>query len=352
MRLQYIFFINLFCAILYFPTINAQCTLPGGSYQWGLSNLDNYISNNCGGSPLNIIIPTNASISLKNNDPWDLTSYGAIMITIEGMGSLNFNGTDKLTMATSSTLVINESTNTSAINLSGNINNDRLVIGSTTYTGNDFSNIITTGVAPLTSLPIELAKFYSYTNEKNEVQLNWETVSEINNEYFEIEHSLDGIDFEMIGRVQGNGTTNLYHQYRFVHLNPSNGNNYYRLKQVDYDSSFEYFNIISKVVKDEKAFRIKINSLRLLSIEINQPSKMVVYNMMGQVVFEDEIEEGINDFTFEDLVEGNYIVNVFYSGNIERVKISCSKKKASEIFRKPFFEQNLMTLMVDRRILT
>ena len=60
----------------------------------------------------------------------------------------------------------------------------------------------------------------------NEEKLK-ETVSEINNEYFEIEHSLDGIDFEMIGSVQGNGTTNLYHQYRFVHLNPSNGNNYY-----------------------------------------------------------------------------------------------------------------------------
>ena len=238
------------------------------------------------------------------------------------MGSLNFNGNDKLSMNDNSTLVIKEITNTSAINLSGNINNDRLVIGSTTYSGNDFSNIINTGIAPLTSLPIELTKFYSYSNGRNEIHLNWETSSEINNQYFEMEHSLNGVDFDLIGRVHGNGTTNLSHQYSFIHLNPTYGNNYYRLKQVDYDSSFEYFNIISQVVKEDKVLQVKINSKNLLSLELNQPAQIIVFDMVGRIVFENKIEEGVSDFRFEDLARGNYIVHVFNSGISEQVRIS------------------------------
>ncbi len=321
MRLRYIIVINLFFAILFSSTINAQCTLPGGSYQWGLSNLDHYISNNCGVAPLNIIIPTNASISLKNNDPWDLTSYGGITITIEGSGQLNFNGNDKITMASGGLLVINEITNTSAINLSGNVNNDRLVFGSTIYTGTHFSDIIAAGGAPLFALPIELTQFYSYTTERNEVQLIWETASEINNQHFEIEHSLNGGDFEMIGRVEGNGTTNFNQKYNFIHLNPSVGNNYYRLKQVDDNMSFEYFNVISQVVKDDRTFRVKVNSLNVLSLELNQSAQMIVYDMAGRVVFENKIKEGVSDFRFENLAQGNYVVQIFNSSTSEQVRI-------------------------------
>ena len=154
------------------------------------------------------------------------------------------------------------------------------------------------------------------------MQLIWETASEINNQYFEIEHSLNGVDFEMIGRVQGNGTTNLNHQYSFVHLNPSDGNNYYRLRQVDYDSSFEYFNIISQVVKDNKALRVKVNSLNLLSLELNQSAQIVVYDMVGRVVFENKIQEGASDFRFENLAQGNYTIQVFNSVISEQVRIS------------------------------
>ncbi len=323
MRLRYIILINVFLAILFSPKINAQCTLPEGSYQWGFSDLDNYIFNNCGDVPLNIIIPNNTSISLRNNDPWDLTSYGAITLTIEGKGRVNFNGNDKITMVSGGQLVINETTNSSAINLSGNLNKDRLAIGSYIYTGHDFPDIIAAGGAPfLFALPIELTQFYSYTTERNEVQLIWETASEINNQYFEIEHSLNGIDFEMIGRVEGNGTTNFNQKYNFVHLNPSVGNNYYRLKQMDYDLSFEYFDAISQVVKDDRAFQVKVNSLNLLSLELNQSAQMIVYDMAGRVVFENKIAEGTSDLRFENLAQGSYVVQVFNSIISEQVRIS------------------------------
>ncbi len=323
MRLRYFILINVFLVILFSPKINAQCTLPSGSYSWGGTELIAHINNNCGGVVAELIIPTDAVITIQNNDPWDLTGYGAIIFRIMGLGSLDFNGTDILSLASGSQLIIDNTSNVNALSESGNGTNIRINVGATTFTGNQFSAIIASGgVSESGLLPIELIHFSSYFTERSEVQLIWETASEINNQHFEIEHSLNGIDFEMIGRVEGNGTTNFNQKYNFVHLNPSVGNNYYRLKQVDYDLSFEYFDAISQVVKDDRALQVKVNSLNLLSLELNQSAQMIVYDMVGRVVFENKIAEGTSDFRFENLVQGKYVVQVFNSVISEQVRIS------------------------------
>lgn len=265
-----------------------------------------------------IIVPTGAIMKLQGD--WDLTTWSSLVtFTIVGNGSLDLGSKD-LSLPSGSSLIIENTSNTLAF--TGGNNNTTLNIGGASYPVGDFPAIIAAGGATESGLPIELVKLDSYTTERNEVKLIWETASEINNLHFEIEHSLNGIDFERIGIVEGKGTTNINQVYNYLHVNPSFGNNYYRLKQVDYDLEFEYFKIISQVVNDERGFQVKINSLNLLSIEMNQRGKMTVYNMMGQMVLEDKVSEGTNDFIFENLAPGNYTVNIFYSGNIERVKIS------------------------------
>lgn len=85
-------------------------------------------------------------------------------------------------------------------------------------------------------LPIELLKFTaSKVNET--VLLNWTTVSEINNNYFEIERSKDLDYWETIGKVAGNGNSNINIDYKFTDFKPYYGVSYYRLKQVDFDGS-------------------------------------------------------------------------------------------------------------------
>lgn len=322
MKLKYFLTSNFLFTILFLSQIHGQCTLPSGSYAWGNVELVAHITNNCGGTVSELIIPTDAVITIQNNDPWDLTSYGAMIFRISGMGSLGFNGSDELSLAGGSQLIIDDPSNTSALVESGNGTNIRINIGATTYTGNQFAAIIAAGGATEGGiLPVELIKFYSYTTERNEVRLNWETASEINNLHFEIEHSLNGIDFETIGIVEGKGTTNLNQVYNYLHLRPSIGDNYYRLKQVDYDLSFEYLKIISQIVQDEKGLRVKINSPNLLSLELNQSAQMIVYDMVGRVVFEDKIKEGISDFRFENMAQGNYVVKVFNSVISEKVRI-------------------------------
>ena len=323
MILRYFLTSNFLLTILFLTNIHGQCTLPSGSYAWGNTELIAHITDNCGGVVTELIIPTDAIITIQNNDPWDLIVYGTMIFRIQGMGSLGFNGSDALSLAGGSQLIIDNTSNTSALSESGNGTNIRINIGATTYTGNQFDAIIAAGGANEGGiLPIELIQFYSVTTERKEVKLIWETASEINNLHFEIEHSLNGIDFEKIGIVEGKGTTNFNQEYDYVHTNPSSGNNYYRLKQVDYDLSLEYFKIISQVVNEERGVQVKVNSLNLLSLELNQPAQILVLDMVGRVVFENKINEGVSNFRFENLVQGNYLVHIFNSIISEQVMIS------------------------------
>lgn len=91
------------------------------------------------------------------------------------------------------------------------------------------------------SLPIELLFFEAYRLNKNNVQLDWATESETNNEGFEIERMLDSeTEFSKIDWVDGFGTTTNVINYSLNDVNPHQGISYYRLKQLDFDGSFSY----------------------------------------------------------------------------------------------------------------
>ena len=88
-------------------------------------------------------------------------------------------------------------------------------------------------------LPVELVSF-SATLNKQKVDLNWTTETEINNDYFVVERSADNESFSAIGQVDGFGNSSQRHIYSYVDLKPLKGISYYRLKQTDYDGHVEY----------------------------------------------------------------------------------------------------------------
>jgi len=96
-------------------------------------------------------------------------------------------------------------------------------------------------------LPVELASFSSTINE-NTVNLNWITNSEINNYGFDIERSLSNGEWSIIGFVNGNGTSSSFNNYTYTDRNLASGNYSYRLKQIDFNGNFEYFNLSNEVV--------------------------------------------------------------------------------------------------------
>jgi hypothetical protein len=93
-------------------------------------------------------------------------------------------------------------------------------------------------------LPVTLVSFTGKPVNET-VVLDWATASEFNNDYFEVQRSEDGLTFETLGKVNGNGTTNVRKDYQFTDVEPIIGVNYYRLKQVDTNGAFEYSKVIA-----------------------------------------------------------------------------------------------------------
>jgi hypothetical protein len=96
------------------------------------------------------------------------------------------------------------------------------------------------------NIPVELTGFTSSVDEKS-VTLNWSTASEENNSGFQIERKQSNGVWNNIGFVTGKGTTTETSKYFFTDKNLSNGFYNYRLKQIDYDGSFKYYNLNSEV---------------------------------------------------------------------------------------------------------
>lgn len=96
-------------------------------------------------------------------------------------------------------------------------------------------------------LPVELASFASVIANNN-VTLNWTTATETNNSGFDIKRTIVNGQWSKLGFVSGNGTTTSSKNYSFVDRGLNSGKYNYRLKQIDFNGNFEYFNLSNDVV--------------------------------------------------------------------------------------------------------
>ncbi len=103
--------------------------------------------------------------------------------------------------------------------------------------------ILTDGDSPL---PVELSSFTSSVNGRN-VSLNWTTATETNNSGFDIERSSVNGEWTKIGFVNGNGTTSSQKNYTFSDRDLTTGKYNYRLKQIDFNGEFTFFNLSGEV---------------------------------------------------------------------------------------------------------
>ena len=166
-------------------------------------------------------------------------------------------------------------------------------------------------------LPVELTSFTGNSVDGN-VTLNWTTATEINNRAFEIERRKENSDFVLIGFVEGNGTTTEKQEYTFVDKNITTGKYYYRLKQIDFDGTFEYSNEIEVDAAPvsfslEQNYPNPFNPSTKISYSIPHKSfvTLKVYDPLGRIVDElvsEEKEAGRYelDFNAVDLSSGVY----------------------------------------------
>ncbi len=151
---------------------------------------------------------------------------------------------------------------------------------------NSYYTIATTNSVAST-LPIELLAFDA-TCSADRVNVNWTVASQINNAYFTIERTLDGVRFETLGQIKGAGTTREKKSYAFTDNNPFIGTSYYRLKQTDNDGSEKHYKLAAVLCDASPELKIYPNpSQGLFVVEgADLNSDITVYNAAGIKVYE------------------------------------------------------------------
>jgi hypothetical protein len=173
------------------------------------------------------------------------------------------------------------------------------------------------------TLPITLISFNTEYDSRSAVNLSWQTATEFNTAYFEIEKSADGMNFNTIGKMLASGNSTQAVSYYFTDTDPQGGINYYRLKQVDIDGLFKYSyvktvrcNLISPSVEFyPNPFSTTLNiTCKEASRIIN--SKLAVYNINGTVVINTIIYKQVTTINTSNLPEGIYYYKITSDGNI------------------------------------
>jgi hypothetical protein len=164
-----------------------------------------------------------------------------------------------------------------------------------------FINSNTCGGGPL---PITLVSFAGVVN-KDKVQLEWATSSEINNDYFVIEKSADGNYFSEVAKVSGAGNSTAMLNYHATDYNPDRGTSYYRLKQVDFDGKTTYSKWVDVNVQVKYDISVFPNPIKGNAIRINLPEKptsscrVYINDLTGKKVYDKIVQRELFDNTID-----------------------------------------------------
>ena len=214
-----------------------------------------------------IVIP--AGITVTVNDMIDLTGCPPVYILVEG--TLHFQTGKKMDLPDGSVVYMAPGGTLSGGGGSGN-SNWITIDGEPYWTAGDGD---VTGPAVLCqscSLPVELMSFEATLNV-DVVDITWTTASEIDNDYFLVQRSQDGFNWETIEQVDGANNSSIAIDYSAQDREPLMGLSYYRLKQVDNNGAFEYSDI--RVVSNGNFFVSQ--QMLVLSSESGGQQNIVIY---------------------------------------------------------------------------
>ena len=138
-------------------------------------------------------------------------------------------------------------------------------------------------------LPIELISFNANVKYNNFVDIEWKTETEIDNDFFSVEKSSNGLDWVALTKLSGAGNSVLPIKYETQDKEPFSGISYYRLKQVDFDGQFTYTSAVSVNINQRETFEISIYpnptkdqvTIESITLKLND---IQIYNALSQNV--------------------------------------------------------------------
>lgn len=284
--------------VKYFTTGYGDYTLTGGGINH-VSQNEYWTIDRAGTSPVNSTI----ELSWDANSDAD-ANYAELIVA-------HYNGADWQTCGGNS-----HSGNGTA----GTLSSDA---GWGTYSPFTLASTTANNPLPVTLLSFRAAKLNNY------VDINWSTSSEINNDYFTIERSSNGEDFETIGTVKGAGNSNAFLDYYFNDEQPLKGVSYYRLKQTDFDGKYSHSDI-APIFFGETAAHFTVypnpSNGELLKIALNSEEqfatvKVDILNLLGERIFSQSFSNTPSLLQFENkLLPGVYSLRFIVNGASQTIK--------------------------------
>jgi hypothetical protein len=198
------------------------------------------------------------------------------------------------------------------------------------YGGNrcDFQLTMT---GPVCILPTDLVNFSGRMNRSQEVVLSWQTTAEMNNDYFTVERSTDGINFSGIGRLNSQGNSSAPRYYAYTDHQPTGSVNYYRLRQTNLDGTHKLtppivvrsssptsgFIIFPNPVTDN--IKLEIDT----KFNIGDNYSVVITDMAGKVIWKKDIiasngqDTYLENISTSNFGKGTYFITVNHGDNSE-----------------------------------
>ena len=174
--------------------------------------------------------------------------------------------------------------------------------------------------APAVILPVTFGAIEAVANKCN-VYLSFNYGVQLNNNRFEIEHSINGTTWKQLS-ITGNTGNAGEQKYTYLHTNPASGSNYYRIKQVDNDGQFSY----SKIVMTQSACagteRIVLypnpvySNLTIILPAISGKAAFRITDATGKLIMNMPAKAFMNTVPTENLLRGMYIISVYEGGKI------------------------------------
>lgn len=260
-----------------------------------------------------------SSIILRHDSNWRVTTADGlngsnISLQAEGTGYGIINDLNHLRL-----MLVNSVVGSHVVNSStpiSPITNAQVTRGS--LTSANLNNTFYLGsTSALTPLPLILLSFTGSWSTDG-VFLEWTTNFEENFDHFLLERSTDGISFEPITRINGEGEKNLIvNTYSYVDADAHDGRYYYRLKQIDLDESFEYSKIITVITGHRgESFTIFPNPVvdGKFTVKISSESaqaQLILYDQYGKIYLTTNLEQGEQEiFIGNTLSSGVYFAKV------------------------------------------
>ncbi len=163
-------------------------------------------------------------------------------------------------------------------------------------------------------LPIELGDFKG-ERLKNNVTLHWKTLSEVDNDYFNVQRSTNLSTWTTISRIEGAGNSSEIKTYEFVDRQAPKSQVYYRLVQVDFNGAEFYSNVLRLHAENHNT-EVYPNPVQdELNIRFNKlasPARIYLYDIHGKLLIEKGVEAGSTKLSLNtnDLISGIYFINI------------------------------------------